>query len=202
MCRPTSNSRVTGLPMTALVTSAVTLVTVLFSLLSMDSMFWPTVNQSLPGGQKSPLKPNIYKEHRPLKNTRSPQTTRECTGIALTSKINSTTNKVSTEAPLTSNPKKSWLHQHISFLIKSVPSQAQASPFSYTAYTSHIHFSPSAMGASIHINTFHFFDSRPHMYTHTHTHTISSSPTNKMPALSEDGWTVINWSWVSIGENE
>lgn len=41
MCRPTSNSRVTGLPMTALVTSAVTLVTVLFSLFSMDSMLRP-----------------------------------------------------------------------------------------------------------------------------------------------------------------
>lgn len=41
MWRPTSNSRVTGLPMTALVTSAVTLVTVLFSLFSMDSMLRP-----------------------------------------------------------------------------------------------------------------------------------------------------------------
>ena len=38
MCRPTSNSLVTGFPITALVTSAVTFVTVLFNLLSMDSM--------------------------------------------------------------------------------------------------------------------------------------------------------------------
>lgn len=38
ICRPTSNSLVTGFPMTALVTSAVTFVTVLFNLFSMDSM--------------------------------------------------------------------------------------------------------------------------------------------------------------------
>lgn len=35
-----------------------------------------------------------------------------------------------------------------------------------------------------------------------HAHTKSSSPTNKRPALSEECWTVINWSKDRIRKNE
>lgn len=67
MCRPTSNSRVTGFPITALVTSAVTLVTVLFNLLSMDSMVYSAVDLRGSETEKSPSQCTRSKHTHTLK---------------------------------------------------------------------------------------------------------------------------------------